>query len=146
MRYIDKAIVKIYNKILSNIESGFCSADSTDEFFEDLIDTDYIFEKIIKEEEYFLINGTSGGIGLYIKKQSLFYCFESICNSEYYEELSSLCHMKKKDKNLFLETITNSLTGDILSYCNSKNFHLKDHIRVSNCTNFWHFRKICVEY
>lgn len=146
MRYIDKTIVKIYNKILNNIESGFCSADSTDEFFEDLIETDYIFEKKIKEEDYYLINGTSVGIGLYIKKQSLFDCFDSICNSEYYEELNSLSHMRKKDKILFLESLTDSLTRDILAYCNSKNFHLKDQIKVSNCTNFWHLCRICVEY
>ena len=136
MRYIDKTIVKIYNKILNNIESGFCSADSTDEFFENLIATTYIFEKTIKEEEYYLINGTSGGIGLYIKKQSLFDCFESICYSEYYEDLNSLPHMKKKDKAIFIESITDSLTKELLSFCNSKSFYLKDQIRVSNCTNF----------
>lgn len=136
MRYIDKTILKIYNKILNNIESGFCSQYATEEFFEDLMNNEYIFEKEIKNDIYYLINGSSTGIGLYIKKDSLFVCFESLCNSEYYEELHSLSHMKKKDKPVFLESIADTLTKDILSYCNSKNFHLKEDIRVSNCTNF----------
>ena len=136
MRYIDKTIAKIYQKILENIERGFCSSESTDDFFEDLIKTEYIFEKKIKGDNYFLINGTKVGIGLYIRKESLFLYFESICNSEYYEELSSISHMKKKDKSLFLENIADSLTKDILFYCNSKNFHMKEEILVSNCINF----------
>ena len=136
MRYIDKVIKKLFNDGILQIEKNLACEEIILEYYEDSLNQEYIYSKKIKDELFFLISASKAGIGLYIPKDCLFYIFESLSNSEYYKELTSVYTMKKDLKCNFYSNMSDKIMLCTLENCNSKDFYLKEKIRASNCINF----------
>ena len=136
MRYIDKVIKKLFIFSINKIKDDSNNCESLLGYYEESKDVNLIYIKSIKDEKFILINGGSSGVGLYILEETLFYIFESLCNSEYYDELTSIYSMKKNLKQDFYNDMSLKIMISTLEICNSKNFYLKENIRASNCIEF----------
>lgn len=136
MRYIDKVIKKLFIFSINSLKNNLNESDTICNYYEQNKELELIYFKSINDEKLFLINGDSSGIGLYIPEETIFYIFESLCNSEYYEDITEIYSMKKEFKKYFYNNMSSKIIISTLEICNSKNFYLKDKIKASNCIEF----------
>jgi len=135
MKYIDKVIAKMFADSIAMIKNNTVKAEPYREYYEKT-EEEYIYQKTISEEKYFLVRGTESGIGLYTKEDTLLYIFESIAFSEFDKDIRILSETKKELRKKLYLSIMNEIFRVALETANSKDFHLKEDNKVSNCITF----------
>lgn len=136
MKYIDRVVIKMFKDSLDIIKNGKTNLLELKDFYETTNDTEYIYNKKFFDEDYYLINATSSGIGVFIKNETFLYVFEKIALNDFEEEISKLARTKKNKKKVVFNSILKEVLIKTIQECNSKEFNFKDDIRISNCTEF----------